>query len=153
MIKYCEICHLEISDTDYDDIHRFNRIKYCDECREKVKKQQNKESRQRRQKREKVERKVEKEEQLLEDAKYVRERQQKARALREERSWIRDVPTMEQELRQELRDTKRKLRDAEIRNQQYAADYINLLRRTEKLEEELKQLQQLALVDPEVKKV
>lgn len=48
---------------------------------------------------------------------------------------------MEQELRQELRDTKRKLRDAEIRNQQYAADYINLLRRTEKLEEELKQLQ------------
>ena len=66
--------------------------------------------------------KVEKEEQLLADAKYVQERKKKARDLQEERSWIRDVPTMEQELRQELRDTKRKLRDSENRNQQYAAD-------------------------------
>lgn len=44
---------------------------------------------------------------------------------------------MEQDLRQQLRDTKQQLRDSENRNQQYAADYINLLRRTEKLEEEL----------------
>lgn len=137
MNKYCEICHLEISDTNYDDIHRFIRIKYCDICREMVKKQQKKESRQRKQKRKKAEKKVEKEEQLLADAKYVQERKKKARDLQEERSWIRDVPTMEQELRQELRDTKRKLRDSENRNQQYAADYINLLQRTEKLEEEL----------------
>ena len=42
MNKYCEICHLEISDTNYDDIHRFIRIKYCDICREMVKKQQKK---------------------------------------------------------------------------------------------------------------
>lgn len=92
-------------------------------------------------KKKKAEKKVEKEEKLLEDAKYVQERKKKARDLREERSWIRDVPTVEQELRQELRDTKRKLRDSEIRNQQYAADYINLNRRTESLEEQLKKLE------------
>lgn len=138
MNKYCEICHLEISDTDYDNKYRFIRVKYCDECGKKVKNQQNRESRQRKQKREKADKKVKKEEQLLADAKYVQERQQKARELREERSWIREVPTVEQELRKQLRDTQRQLRDSENRNQQYAADYINLLRRTESLEEELK---------------
>lgn len=141
MNKYCEICHLEISDTDYDNTYRFIRVKYCDECRKKVKKQQNKESRQRKQKRDKAEKKVKKEEQLLADAKYVQERQQKARELQEERSWIREVPTVEQDLRKQLRETERRLRDSEIRNQQYAADYINLNRRTESLEEQLKKLE------------
>lgn len=141
MNKYCEICHLEISDTDYDNRYRFIRVKYCDECSKKVKKQQNKESRQRKQKKDKAEKKVKKEEQLLADAKYVQERQQKARELREERSWIRELPTVEQDLRKQLRETERRLRDSEIRNQQYAADYINLLRRTEKLEEQLKKLE------------
>lgn len=141
MNKYCEICHLEISDTDYDNIYRFIRVKYCDECSKKVKKQQNKESRQRKQKKDKAEKKVKKEEQLLADAKYVQERQQKARELREERSWIREVPTVEQDLRKQLRETERRLRDSEIRNQQYAADYINLNRRTEALEEQLKKLE------------
>ena len=140
MVKYCEICGLEISDTDVDSKYRFIRVKYCDQCREAVRRQQNSESIQRKRKRGKADRKVEREEQLLADAKYVQERKKKARDLREERSSIRDVPTVEQELRQELRDTKRKLRDAEIRCHQYSSDYINLVRRNEKLEEELKRL-------------
>ena len=51
------------------------------------------------------------------------------------------MPTVEQDLRKQLRETERRLRDSEIRNQQYAADYINLNRRTEALEEQLKKLE------------
>lgn len=141
MIKRCAICNIEISDTNYDNYYRFIRVKYCDECRAEVQKRQKKESAQRKRKREKVERKVAKEEQLLTDAQYIQERQKKAKELREERSWIRELPTEEQELRKQLIEAERKLRDSEIRNQQYAADYINLIRRTESLEEKLKKLE------------
>lgn len=141
MIKRCAICNIEISDTNYDNYYRFIRVKYCDRCCAEVQKRQKKESAQRKRKREKAERKVAKEEQLLTDAQYIQERQKKAKELREARSWIRELPTEEQELRKQLRETERKLRDSEIRNQQYAADYINLIRRTEKLEEELKKLE------------
>ncbi len=141
MIKRCAICNIEISDTNYDNYYRFIRVKYCDDCRVEAQKRQKKESAQRKRKRAKVERKVAKEVQLLADAQYVQERQQKARELQEERSWIREVPTVEQDLRKQLRETERRLRDSEIRNQQYAADYINLNRRTEALEEQLKKLE------------
>lgn len=141
MIKRCAICNIEISDTNYDNYYRFIRVKYCDRCCAEVQKRQKKESAQRKRKREKAERKVAKEEQLLTDAQYIQERQKKAKELREARSWIRELPTEEQELRKQLKETERKLRDSEIRNQQYAADYINLIRRTEKLEEELKKLE------------
>lgn len=32
MIKYCKICGLEISDTEYDSWNRFISVKYCDDC-------------------------------------------------------------------------------------------------------------------------
>lgn len=140
-IKHCEICGKVIGDIYNTDWYAYISQKYCEDCRKQHDRKRKAEWAQQQRKKKKAEKKVEKEEKLLEDAKYVQERKKKARDLREERSWIRDVPTVEQELRQELRDTKRKLRDSEIRNQQYAADYINLNRRTESLEEQLKKLE------------
>ena len=41
MIKYCEDCGIEISDTDYDNYQRFIRVKRCAECATKHKLEQN----------------------------------------------------------------------------------------------------------------
>lgn len=45
MRKYCDICGIEIADTDYDSWYRFISVKYCDECRIDVRKEQKKTAR------------------------------------------------------------------------------------------------------------
>ena len=49
MRKYCDICGIEIADTDYDSWYRFIGVKYCDECRIDVRKEQKKNSKKKQQ--------------------------------------------------------------------------------------------------------
>lgn len=71
MRKYCDICGIEIADTDYDSWYRFISVKYCDECRIDVRKEQKKNSKKKQQVKKRAENAVSREEQRLSEAEYV----------------------------------------------------------------------------------
>ena len=48
MVKHCDMCGIEIADTDYDTLGRYNAVKYCQECAAIRKKIANKNYRQKR---------------------------------------------------------------------------------------------------------
>lgn len=48
MVKYCLDCHIEIADTSYDTLGRFNAVKYCPECGYKHKLESNRKGRNKR---------------------------------------------------------------------------------------------------------
>ena len=106
MRKYCDICGIEIADTDYDSWYRFISVKYCDECRIDVRKEQKKNSKKKQQVKKRAENAVSREEQRLSEAEYVAQCKTEANRIKEQRSQIREVPSMEQELKRQLRRSK-----------------------------------------------
>jgi len=141
LIKRCERCNIEISDTEYDDWHRFIRIKYCPECLAEVQREQKRLSRKRKRAAEKAKRQVEREQELLDAANRVQQLKEKAQELRQERSFIRQVPSLEQELRQELKAAERKNRELDERLMQAYNDYQLLYTKMERLERQLEMVQ------------
>lgn len=71
MIKHCLVCGIEIADTSYDTLGRFNAVKYCPECAIEQKKRANKRDRQKRKMRKEIEKATEVHE-LTETAKACR---------------------------------------------------------------------------------
>ena len=59
MVKYCLVCGIEIADTSYDTLGRFNAVKYCTECAIEQKKKANKRDRQKRKMRKAFEKETE----------------------------------------------------------------------------------------------
>ena len=70
MVKHCDMCGIEIADTDYDTLGRYNAVKYCQECAAIRKKIANKNYRQKR-KMEKQVAKATEEHELTEAAKAL----------------------------------------------------------------------------------
>ena len=71
MIKHCLVCGIEIADTSYDTLGRFNAVKYCPECAIEQKKRANKRDRQKRKMKKEIEKATEVHE-LTETAKACR---------------------------------------------------------------------------------
>lgn len=59
MIKHCLVCGIEIADTSYDTLGRFNAVKYCPECAIEQKKRANRRDRQKRKMRKAFEKETE----------------------------------------------------------------------------------------------
>lgn len=141
MVKYCEICNIEISDTDYDSNMRYIRVKYCPECAKKVRKQQKRESIRRRRAKEKALATYDKEQKLLnaaEETKYLRER---AKEIRNQRVYIRDVSVPELELRRECRQLKQQLQACQERNDKLTHENWRIKVDSAKMQEQLQGIQ------------
>ena len=93
MVKHCDMCGIEIADTDYDTLGRYNAVKYCQECAAIRKKIANKNYRQKR-KMEKQVAKATEEHELTEAAKACRKGRRAAneqtRLLKEENKFLRE---------------------------------------------------------------